>query len=178
MENQFAQLVQKSADLNWCVQIYCTTCGAMDFRNSLAEISQNDGSKLVEILSELDIEEFTQLQNWGECLRLAFYDLRFPFLQTEILTEWLPKINDNIRFTDWILFYVVRYLPDNNEVRNAWISKCADLAVESQDESSIESLIWTLRADLPKFKELSEIVKRLSSNSPKIKRTIVTTSIV
>jgi hypothetical protein len=40
MENKFAQLVQKSSELNWCVQIYCTTCGAMDFRNSLKEISQ------------------------------------------------------------------------------------------------------------------------------------------
>ncbi len=178
MENQFVQLVQKSSKLNWCVQISCTTCGAMDFRNSLKEISQNSDSKLVEILSELNIEEFKQLQNWGECLRLAFYALRFPFLQTEVLAKWLPKINDNIRFADWILFYFVRYLPEISEVRETWISKCADLAVDSQDESLIESLIWTLRSDLLKFKELSEIVKRLSSNSLKIKRATVTTSVV
>lgn len=176
MMNQFARLVKTSAELNWCVQISCTTCGAMDFRKSLQEISQNDPSKLIQILSDLDIAEFIKLQNWGECLRLAFYDLRFPFRQAEILSEWLPDIEDHIRFADWNLFYFVRYLPENNEVRDSWISKCADLAVDSQDESLIESLVWTLRSDLTKFKKLSETVTQRGNYSPRIKRAIIETS--
>lgn len=142
----------------------------MDFRNSLKEISENDSSKLVEILSELNIEKFTKIQNWGDCLRLAFYDLRFPFLQTEILSNWLPILNDNIHFADWILFYFARYLSENNETRKAWISKCIEVAVKSQDESLTESLIWTLRSKIENFDGLFESIEGLKTYSPKINR--------
>ncbi len=36
----------------------------------------------------------------------TFNDLRFPFLQSEVLSKWLPKIDHNICFADleFILF--------------------------------------------------------------------------
>jgi len=175
MENQFAQLVQKSAELNWCVRIYCTTCGSMDFRNSLKEITENSGSKLANHLYDLKIEEYTRLQNWDECLRLAFHELGSQSLQTQVLYNWLSSINKNIRFADWNLFYFVRHLPDDSPIKNEWVSKSIYLALDTEDESLIETLIWTLRADIAKFEQLKQVAIAKSLFSSKIKRAMINT---
>ena len=176
MENEYAKLVQKSAEMNWCVQIYCTTCGSMEFRQSLREISNNDYSKLVKLLSDLNIQEYTQLRNWDECLRLAFHDLPFSFLRAEVLSNWLLIINENIRFADWNLFYFVRYLSKENNVRNEWISKCIVLAIKTQDESLIESLVWTLGSSVSEDKTLLELAKSKSASSTKIRNALFNVS--
>src|SRR5688572_11933413 len=120
MPNEFAQLVQKAAELNWCTRIYCTTCGNGEFRKSLTAMGDGIGFRLADALSALDINEYTRLKNWDDCLRIAFLHLPFPPQREKVLTRWLTQLDLNIRFADVVLFYVVRYLPSDENVRQGW----------------------------------------------------------
>jgi hypothetical protein len=65
-----------------------------------------------------------------------------------ILTAWLPQLDRHIRLADLILFHYVRrgalFAPMSVEVLQQWREKCVDLAVQTKDESLVESLICTL----------------------------------
>src|SRR6266851_10190450 len=141
--NEFTELVKLAAKSRWCTDLYCTTCGNMEFRTRLAAMDNEFGGRMSNLLSALDLDEYTALGKWLSCLRIAFVDLPFSPQRDGILKNWLPYARTNVRFADGILYYLVRYLP-RNEIRESWISSCADLAVESKDASLVESLVWVL----------------------------------
>ncbi len=80
----------------------------------------------------------------------------FLFCSPKFFPNGCLKLTTTFVLPIWNLFYFVRYLSESSEVRDSWITKCADLAVQSQDESLIESLIWTLRSNLSNYKQLSD----------------------
>jgi hypothetical protein len=176
MNNEFAQLVKKASELNWCTQIYCTTCANGEFRKSLKQIGDGNSFELAQALADLNIDEYIRLRIWDDCLRIAFLHLPFPGQHEKILNSWIPKLDRNIRFADVVLFYIVRSLPFGKEVSRAWISACVDLAASFKDESLVESLIWVLRSDVAKHEELLRIAQNLSATSFKVKRALMDTS--
>src|SRR4051812_15682534 len=103
MNNEFAHLVKKASELNWCTQIYCTTCANGEFRQSLKQIGGGDSFELAQALADLNIDEYTSLRNWDDCLRIAFLHLPFPGQHEKILNSWIPKLDRNIRFADVVL---------------------------------------------------------------------------
>jgi hypothetical protein len=174
--NEFAQLVEKASELSWCTQIYCPTCAKGEFRKSLKQIGGKNSFELAQALTDLDIDEYTKLRNWDDCLRIAFLHLPFPGQHEKILNSWIPKLDRNIRFADVVLFYIVCSLPFGKEVSRAWISACVDLATSFKDESLIESLIWVLRSDVAKHEELLRMAQDLSATSFRVKRALMDTS--
>ncbi|MBC7929889.1 MAG: hypothetical protein H7Z38_04905 [Rubrivivax sp.] len=175
MNNEFAQLVKKASELNWCTQIYCTTCANGEFRKDLKQLGGGNSFELAQVLADLDIDEYSWLRDWDDCLRIAFLHLPFPGQHEKILSSWIPKLNKNIRFADVVLFYIVRSLPFGIETSRAWISACVNLAVNSKDESLVESLVWVLRSELPKYDGLIHTAKHLSATSFKVKRAMIKT---
>lgn len=175
MNNEFAQLVKKASELNWCVRIYCTTCGNKEFRNALEQIGCGNSFEFVQKLADLDIKEYVGLRGWDDCLRIAFLYLPFPGQHEKVLNAWIAKLDGEIRFADVVLFYVVRTLPLGKEVGKSWISACIALATPSKDESLVESLVWVLRSELSLYEALLNLAKNMSATSFKVRRALMET---
>ncbi|MDB4712367.1 hypothetical protein OAF35_06820 [Verrucomicrobiales bacterium] len=56
------------------------------------------------------------------------------------------------------------------EIRNKWIDECKRLAIMTENESLLESLIYTLGTSIGDDKELREVIDRKLTDSEKIKR--------
>jgi hypothetical protein len=83
----------------------------------------------------------------------------------QLLTDWGKNPNVPIRFLDWILYYVVRPMSPNRAVRATWIERCLVVARATQDESLIESLIWTLGKGLVGLPEFYTLANALAVES-------------
>ena len=168
MTNDFVQLVKMAGNARWCTDIYCTTCGNRQINDALSGLDDGLGLRLADLLANLDLNEYTALRKWGDCLRIAFLHLPFPPQRDKVLNSWLPYVGANVRFADVVLYYLVRYVAPRDDVRNAWISSCVDLAIGSKDASLVESLVWVLRSDLPRYPELLRVANDLRTTAPKV----------
>ena len=131
--NEFTELVKPAGRSRWCTDLYCTTCGNTQFRTRLADIDNGFGGRLSDLLSNLELDEYTKLGKWLDCLRIAFVDLPFSPQRDGVLKNWLPYARTNVRFADGVLYYIIRY--SHGDVRQSWITSCVDLALESKDPS-------------------------------------------
>ena len=168
MPNEFAELVKVAGSQRWCTDIYCTTCGNRQFFHALVQLDDGIGTRLTDLLANLDLGEYIRLRKWADCLRIAFLHLPFPPQRERVLNTWLPFADTNARFADEVLYYIVRHLPTQNSVRNAWVSSCAELAIGSKDASLVESLVWVLGSDLRNYPDLLHVATDLRMTSPKV----------
>ena len=155
--NRFLNILESARDNKWCMSLYCTTCGATEFRLAMKHL----GDGLADELASLDLSALTEMPNWDETLRLVLDDIRKAELMDRVLTAWLPQLARHIRVADLILFYYVRRgainAPMSIDVLQRWREKCVDLAVQTANESLVESLIYTL-GDYRKYPELDVVV--------------------
>jgi len=172
MNNQFIQLVQKANDNNWCTQPYCTTCGSKIYRVELNKLKGELGGGLVSSLSDLDPNELTKIDNWRGSIKIAFMELPFITQIDGIIESWLSKINLNIHFTDFILFYIINNCSLDSQVRTKWITRCIDIALNEKDFSLTESLILVLGNDAPNYPALIKLGKSFSKSSKQMSRVL------
>ena len=67
--SKLSNLINLASEKNWCTRLYCTTCGALDFRSELRKLSNE------EILEDLrDLPE-TFCERHSEVLRLVFVEI-------------------------------------------------------------------------------------------------------
>jgi hypothetical protein len=166
MSNDFTDLVKLAGRSRWRTDLYCTTCGNTEFRTRLAALDNGFGGRLSDLLSNLDLDEYTALGKWLDCLRIAFVDLPFASQRDSVLTNWLPYARKNVRFADGILYYIIRYL--HGDIRESWVSSCVDLALGSKDSSLVESLVWVLGSDLVRYPHLVDVAHDLTATSPRV----------
>ncbi len=128
--NRFLNILEIARDNKWCMNLYCTTCGATEFRAAMKQL----GDGLADELASLDLSALTEMPNWDEMLRLVLDDFRKADLMDRVLTAWLPQLDRHIWVADLILFYYVRRgsinAPMSIEVLQRWRDKCIDLAVK------------------------------------------------
>jgi hypothetical protein len=178
----FLKILHQADKNGWCQKPWCTTCGAQDFRTTL-EIGILDGS-LIDPLANMNIDDLVALPNWDNALLVTWMDLRFSDSdQWEyLLKSWLDIPNPNtmdsihhpslsrtlykctdqysfIRFCDFVLYKLVRPLSKNRSIREQWINKCIELAVETRLFSLTESVLLTLREEASEHEELVNIAK-------------------
>jgi hypothetical protein len=106
------------------------------------------------------------LSNWQDCLRVTFTDLQ-PQVQGRVLIAWLDAVGEDVGFADFVLFYLVRPLLFQPDVKEAWIRRGIQLALTTLDESLVETLVWTLGKGVRDHPPLFEAVQKHSS--PKIR---------
>lgn len=164
--NDFTELVKLATRSRWCTSLYCTTCGNMEFRTRLAALDNGLGGPLSNLLLNLDLDELTSAGAWLDCLRIAFIHLPFAPQRDGLLNCWLPYARTNVRFADGVLYYIIPH--SRGEVRESWIGSCVDLALETKDASLVESLIWVLRSELPRYPKLVNEAHLLTQTSPKV----------
>ena len=172
MSNPLIDIMKEGNKRNWCMTLYCTTCGSKEYRNKLKELAGPLGGPLADALAEIDIDELTTISNWQDGLLIAINDLPMSMQVEGILEAWLPRIDENIRFADYILFKLVKCFPKKNKTRMNWINTCITVAIDSKDFSLVESLILVLGQDAKKHSKLITMAKNLASTSVQMKRVL------
>jgi len=171
-KNLFLQILCKATENKWCVKLYCTTCGAMDFRSALQDLGGELGGPLADALADVDLDELTSMPNWEDAIQIAVRDLPLPGQATALLESWLERAHQNLRFFDFVLYRLVRYLPVDHPVRLTWIAKGVSIAEETHDFSLIESLILTLRNNAPQYSQLMSLAIVFAKESKQMRRVL------
>lgn len=130
------------------------------------------GGPLVKALEELDIDELTHEPNWQGGLLIAVIDLPTSMQIDGVLKAWLPKAARNIRFADYVLFKIAKYLPKRSDTRRTWIDNCLVMAVANKNFSLVESLILVLGQDAKNHPQLLEIATDYAKTSPQMRRVL------
>jgi len=88
----------------------------------------------------------------------------------EILMHWLRPQGMALRMFDVILFEFVRYSKDE-QVRDAWVKRCIELARVKQDVSLIETLLVVVKQRLPEYPELITLIKA-NQEHPRLQKAV------
>ena len=162
-------MVQTASQLRWCTKPHCTTCGNREARARLKAIAFDAGFALANQLSELTPSEIVKLPNWDDCIRLAFFEIPLPGPQEKVLTSWLHNLHNDVQFADVVLFYIIRSLPFRESIGKDWIEKCVSLAIDTKNESLIESVLWTLGAKAKNYPAFLELAGQLTLSPTVVK---------
>jgi hypothetical protein len=171
--NKFIESIKTAKENKWCTTPYCTTCGAREYRQYLQELIDCDSLLSVgpvDALSNLNPTELTKIGNWQNPLLVAIIDLNCQ--REQILTSWLPKIRDDIAFTDFVLFKRIRNCTKDNDVIKEWIEACLILAKETISFSLTESLLLVLGQSSLEHPELIEQAKKFAKSSHQMRRVL------
>lgn len=143
MPSKFVNLINQAVSENWCTKFGCTTCGAQDFRHALHTL---DGGA-VEALANVDLERLQWTYAWMSCTGIALWSVGMEG-RSAVLRSWLGKVDRHIRVADAVLFYTIRNHEVEPSVKNAWVEKCKEMILRTDDTSLLESLIYTVEGDL------------------------------
>jgi len=144
----------------------------MDFRSALQDLGGELGGPLADALADVDLDELTSMPNWEDAIQIAVRDLPLPGQATALLESWLERAHQNLRFFDFVLYRLVRYLPVDHPVRLTWIAKGVSIAEETHDFSLIESLILTLRNNAPQYSQLMSLAIVFAKESKQMRRVL------
>jgi hypothetical protein len=138
-----------------CTDYYCTTCSGQygKVRRALKAV---DKSQVSSYLLSLKFPEFA---NYGyqDNRRLYIQHLLLGaefFADSEvnaIICHWESCIDrsDGAAFYDFIVYYFLRYVPNDNSVKKYWVGKCLREIGNTQNESLIETLVLVLKKECP-----------------------------
>lgn len=170
--NLFLETLRKGIEENWCIKPYCTTCGAIDFRMALRPDFEQ-GVPLLNALANVNLIELTSLPKWEDAIEIAVRDLALPGQVTSLLESWLARADENIRFFDFVLYKLVRYLPEEQPVRVQWIEKAIAIAIKTEDFSLVESIILTLRGKALQYTQVMFLAEQFATKSKQMRRVLL-----
>ncbi len=169
MTNTFIDIIRTAENNKWCTTPYCTTCSANEYRQAL----KNLGGGLAEMLSELNPSEITREHNWQDALLTAIIDLPISLQLVGILETWSEKLDEDINFTDFILFKIIRNIAKNSEIWEKWVSGCVSLALATKNFSLIESLLLVMDRKAIEQDEFIIIAKDIAKWSIQMRRVLL-----
>lgn len=169
MSNPVLDAMREANERQWCVSLYCTTCGALDYRKRLRESGGPLGAHLVDHLAAIDIDELMAIPRWQEALVIAVIDTPFVGVALE---AWLAKAKGNIRFADETLYNIIRSVSSREGIRIKWVNVCMAMAIESKDFSLVESLVLVLGRDSMKYPELIDVAMAHAKRDVQMRRVL------
>ena len=110
--------------------------------------------------------------SWEEALEVAIRDLPIGSHVETVLNAWLPRVGSSPRFDDVVLYRIVRALPEDNSVREAWILAAVPGAVATRDHSLVETLLLVLGSAASRFPELIGVASELATDSKQMRRVL------
>lgn len=170
MSNFFIESIKTAKENKWCTTPYCTTCGAVEYRQYLRDYEDDVRGGVVEALLDLNPSELTKIHNWQDPLLLAMIDLNWQ--RESILKSWLTKIDEDVAFTDYVLFKIIKNCPRENATIKDWIMACLILEKEINSFSLTESLLLVLGKSSLDHKELIEHAKIFAESSSQMRRVL------
>jgi hypothetical protein len=172
MTNAFIETIRTANDQKWCTKVYCTTCGAHDYRKALQKLGGELGGGLANVLAELNPSELTKEHGWQDALLLTIHDLPLSLQLRSVLKSWLPKIHEDVDFSDFVLFKIIRNMPGENDVKKEWIARCIMLVQGTKDFSLTESLLLVLKKESLKYPVLMKIAIDHAESSRQMRRVL------
>ena len=142
--NPLADLLLRAALGRWCTDASGDHCDPAEFRRELHAIAGDDGRPLADALCALDLSAWYDLPHFRGALRLTMEALRSPAQIDAVLRAWLPRLPGHVRIADVVLFHYVRPGLVSPEVAERWLEASVTLAVESEDPSLLESVLYCL----------------------------------
>ncbi|MDO9528977.1 MAG: uracil-DNA glycosylase family protein [Syntrophales bacterium] len=172
MPDSFIDLVRAVHTHNWCTLENCCTCGANDYRQVLKQLEREADGGLPGALAALNPSELTLERNWKAALHIAVSDFLSSIQVESILKAWWPKFHEDIAFSDFVLYKILRYAPKRNDIRQKWLDACIILAKDNRSFSLIESLLLVLRKAAFEHAEIIEIAKEYAKSSGQMRRVL------
>jgi uncharacterized protein with HEPN domain len=121
MENAFLELLMRAEQENWCTKALCTTCGALDYRNSLKEIEREIR---IEAIANMDLRVLEHNVDWQMATNIALWELADGETMTRILDSWYQKYPNFPWLAHWIREHILgSYQGIRTEEDQAMISK-------------------------------------------------------
>ena len=165
----FPEAVRSAATNRWCVRPWCTTCANHEFRHALESIDDGTGERLTIELSCINLEDYVNISDWDDAIRVAFLRLPWPEQRERVLDAWLAYADAPVCLLDVALFHIVRHLGDC-KVRRRWIAACIERALATRNGSLTESLLWTLGAGITLELPLLDLALRLAESYPSVRK--------
>jgi hypothetical protein len=130
----------------------CSTCGCME-ADKLVKKIENIEDELIQFNINDIISERAYFSSYRdmpiELDVIIFIFYRVTFNKEKVLNFWLESLKDeNIRFFDVILFYVLKKKPFSEDVKNKWIKKCESLVEKYNDSSLSETIRYCKNEDV------------------------------
>jgi hypothetical protein len=146
-------LIEEASREHWCTKRYCTTCGATPWRSGLQRVAPTP-RRLVSELEQLPLSAWYDLPEFGGAIYHCFSVLRNRELVDQVLNNWLSRLDGHYRIADAVTFYVIREGQSSERARDDWLRRSEAMAVESQDPSLLESLVYAYGAQLREHPDL------------------------
>lgn len=127
----------------WCTKQVCTTCGAGEFRASIAAAQTSLGS-LAEALGTMDLSAWYAVEDLGGAIAIVFAPLISRSLIDGVLTAWRVRIAGHVRLLDAVVFHLVRGSRVSPTEAERWLALARAEALATKDPSLLESLVYTL----------------------------------
>ena len=174
--HEFVNLIRRAIRDSQCKEFVCTTCGGQGggVRRALRAWRQADPIAMAEALARVDFSVLQQTSHGESCVLMALDELESltPNASDHVLLTWLRRPQLPLRLLDYVLFYFVRRLPEEAAIRIAWIKRCEEVAVLTENESLVESVVWVYGSNIPKESSLFECASRLAVNSTLIRKAV------
>jgi hypothetical protein len=139
-----------------CTSYYCSTCGGQ-FTKVRKRLVASDKLCVRNFLSSLRFDEFANYgfeDNWRLFIRhlLLQSNLISSDEAGEIIEKWYRKVPDagKADFVDFIVFYFLRYLPEEDRLKKHWISEGLRYIEATRSSSLIETLVLVMGNDCPR----------------------------
>ena len=139
------------------------------FEDKLINFFGIDKQGLTDLLCNINIRSLQNSSNWQGAILMSLEVLRDNdgkgINTNKVLKSWLPNLKENIELADLVLFYFII-----DEMKNEWIDECKRLAIMTENESLLESLIYKLEGKIGDDEKLKEVIDRNLTDSEKIKK--------
>ena len=141
-----------------CSNPYCTTCGGRLNQNYPRKFVKLGGQKFIRSMRNYNLRKVENIEKFVNTVNSTLMCWEVQIQMDEILMHWLRPQGMALRMFDVILFEFVRYSKDE-QVRDAWVKRCIELAKAKQDVSLIETLLVVVKQRLPEYPELTVLIK-------------------
>ena len=138
-----------------CTDYYCTTCGGQygKVRHALKAVDKSQVSSYLLSLKFLEFANYGYQDNRRLYIQHLLLGAEY-FTDSEmnaIICHWEGCIDrsDRATFYDFIVYYFLRYLPNDDSVKKYWVDKCLKQIGNTRNESLIETLVLVLKNECP-----------------------------
>lgn len=150
--NWLEAILQEAGSNHLCTKQVCTTCGAGEFRASIAA-AQTSHTSLTTVLGTMDLSAWYAVEDLGGAIAIVFAPLGDSSAIDEIVTSWRARVAGHTRLLDAVVFHLIRTGMVSSPEAERWIALARTEALATKDPSLLESLVYTLgpriKTDVP-----------------------------
>ena len=125
--------------------------------------------ELVHFIANINISSLQGSSNWKDAILMSLEVISMNGGDgiDRVLKSWIPSLEENIELADMVLYYGF-WMTD--EVLDHWVEECKRLAIITENESLIESLIYRLGVRVKDDESLKKVIDKKLIESEKVKR--------